>query len=133
MKYKTFKDLKFIEKEGESVFSRLGGLFNSGTGPGIPRIAQLPFDNGYGVSVIDGQGSYTNAGEFEVAVLKKDGKYWGLCYDTPITDDVIGHLSPKKVTEIMKEIQDLKKPVKKKVVKKKVAKKKPTKRKVAKK
>lgn len=40
---------------------------------------------------------------YEVAVMK-DGI---LCYDTPITDDVIGYVSKEGVTRIMKQIQEL--------------------------
>ena len=50
---------------------------------------ELDFDNGYGVSVIDyGYGSHQ--GLLEMAVIHDDR----LCYSTPITSDVIGHLTP---------------------------------------
>jgi len=101
-KYKTFKDLKFKEKDGFTDILLSAG-FGSGCNYTIPRIAQLSFKNGYGVSVIDGAGSYTNQGEFELAVFK----HGHLCYDTPITDDVLGHLLPLQITKIMKEVQDL--------------------------
>jgi len=31
----------------------------------------------------------------------------GLCYDTHITNDVMGYLTSEEVTEIMKQIQEL--------------------------
>ena len=66
--------------------------------------AVMDFDNGYGVSVVNGQGSYTNGpDQYEVAILK-DG---ALCYDTPITDDVIGYNTQDDVTIIMKTCQQL--------------------------
>ena len=66
--------------------------------------AKLEFDNGYGVSVITGKMFYTDAvGQYEAAVLL-DGK---LCYETPITDDVLGHLDRKGVEGLMEQIQKL--------------------------
>lgn len=83
---KTFKDLVFNEKE-----SMLGGFQ-----------ARMDFKNGYGVSVISGFGSYSEGGKpYELAVFY-DGH---LCYDTPVTNDVIGCLTPKLVTNCMKRVQ----------------------------
>lgn len=66
---------------------------------------KVKFTNGYGASVIRHEFSYGgNEGLFEVAVLGKGG---GLTYDTPITDDVLGHLSEEEVLEILKDISDL--------------------------
>lgn len=63
------------------------------------------FDNGYGASVICNQGSYGNTdGLFEVAVLDINGE---LCYDTSITDDVIGYLTFQEVADVLKEIESL--------------------------
>lgn len=91
---KTFKDLKFEPHP-------------SGSG----KAATMFFPNGYGISVVRFMtiagiyGSYTdNENEWEVAVLKRN---YGICYDTPITDDVIGHLSDEEVTEVMQKIQQL--------------------------
>ena len=62
------------------------------------------FDNGYGASVIRHQGSYGYAqGKWELAVLE-GGE---LCYTSPITDDVIGHLSEDEVELILKQIEEL--------------------------
>lgn len=96
---KTFKDLKF-----EPHPIDIDGLR-----------AVMMFENGYGVSVVqfkvDGRfGSYTsNEDEWELAVLKGNEKKWAITYDTPITDDVIGYLSAKKVSKIMKQVQSLRK------------------------
>jgi len=63
------------------------------------------FDNGYGASVVKHDISYGNKhGLYEVAVLDKEGD---LCYDTPITDDVIGHLTMEKVENLLAEISHL--------------------------
>lgn len=71
------------------------------------------FPNRYGASVV--QGPYTYGGPqglYELAVLefksddpnKDDGD---ITYDTPITDDVIGHLSLSEVEELLQRIYDL--------------------------
>lgn len=73
------------------------------------------FDNGYGISVVRfmmGQsgvyGSYTdNESEFEVGVLRGTPGHWEICYDTPITENVLGHLLADGVTDVMKKIQEL--------------------------
>ena len=63
------------------------------------------FDNGYGASVVKHNFSYGGRkGLYELAVLDKDG---GLCYDTPITEDVIGHLTMGEVDKILVEISYL--------------------------
>lgn len=66
------------------------------------------FDNGYGASVIQNQFSYGHEdGLYELAVLKGDELEWGLCYDTPITIDVIGWLTPRDVVGLLKQIKEL--------------------------
>ena len=67
--------------------------------------ARVNFDNGYGVSVIQGPHSYGGQkGLYELAVLDS---YGDVCYNTPITNDVIGFLKPEDVTRHMIEIQQL--------------------------
>ena len=84
---KTFKDLEFTDKD------HIDG-----------QRAVLEFDNGYGVSVITGYGAYGNAeSPYEIAILKEGS----LCYDTPITNNVIGYNTAEEVTEYMKKIQKL--------------------------
>lgn len=62
------------------------------------------FDNGYGASVIRHEYSLGyEEGLYELAVTK-DGK---LYYDTPITDDVIGYLTPREVAMLLKKIEAL--------------------------
>ena len=62
------------------------------------------FPNGYGASVAKTFVSYGHKDDlFELAVLK-DGY---LCYDTPITDDVIGWLSNQEVLDLLKKISEL--------------------------
>lgn len=63
------------------------------------------FQNGYGASVIKNSFSYGHKNDkWELAVLKNSS----LCYSTPITDDVIGHLEDKEVEKLLIKIQKLK-------------------------
>jgi len=110
---KTFKDLVFKDH-------------------GIPggKHARMDFENGYGVSVITGVYDYSyfqfdpifefanmikkhssnhifytdDENPYEVAIFFGDK----LIYTTPITDDVVGHCNEERVTEIMKQVQELK-------------------------
>ena len=66
---------------------------------------KITFPNGYGASII--RGAHTYGGQhrlFELAVLL--GGH--LCYTTPITDDVIGHLTETEVGAILDKIEQLK-------------------------
>jgi hypothetical protein len=86
---KTFKDLSFNVVEDNINWIR----------------AFMKFDNGYGVSVVKSDYSYGGrAGLYELAVLDSDGD---VCYDTHITDDVLGFLKPEDVSKHMIEIQEL--------------------------
>ena len=86
--YKQFQDLRFKEH-----------TYSSGI------IAREVFDNGYGVSVIRTENSYGGSeGLFEVAVVNASG---GINYDTPITSDVLGHLTEEEVSEVMRKVQEL--------------------------
>lgn len=70
---------------------------------GVQKIYQ--FHNGYGASVVQHRFSYGYArGLWEVAVLDRWDK---LCYDTPITNDVLGYLSEEKVEKVLQEISNL--------------------------
>lgn len=71
-------------------------------GLGVQACEEFP--NGYGVSVV--QSKYTYGGDrglYEMAVTL-DGK---LCYDTPVTNDVLGFLSKAAVTKHLREVQEL--------------------------
>ncbi len=67
--------------------------------------AKVQFDNGYGASVITGSMFYTSdTHPYEVAVTLADGS---LCYDTPVTSDVLGHLTEGQVQDTLKKIEEL--------------------------
>lgn len=70
--------------------------------------AVMFFDNGYGVSVIRHNYSYgSDRGLYELAVLKGNLESSDLCYDTDITNDVLGYLSPEDVSKAMIDVQEL--------------------------
>lgn len=70
------------------------------------------FENGYGISVITGSASYSNASKpYEAAVLKGTRDKFELCCDTPITNDVLGYLSSNEVDAIATEIEALPKAI----------------------
>ena len=63
------------------------------------------FPNEYGASVINHEYSYG----LELAVVHWNGNKYDLCYDTPITDDVIGYLDEDELNSILNEIYRLEK------------------------
>ena len=66
--------------------------------------ARVDFSNGYGASVIKTPYSYGgDKGLYELAVMVKGG----ICYDTPITNDVEGHLTTADITRLLGEIEAL--------------------------
>ena len=85
-------------------------------GSGIQKLYR--FDNGYGASVVQFSigalgGSYgAESGLWELAVLRYDGDGDGyeLTYETPITDDVMGHLSDDDVQDVLVRIRELPNP-----------------------
>ena len=84
---KTFNDLDFHSME-----------------MGLGIIARINFDNGYGASIVKSMYSYGgNQDLYELAVIKDNA----ICYDTPITDDVLGYLTEDDVTKCLKQIQNL--------------------------
>lgn len=76
---------------------------------GIQKIFSFP--NGYGASVVKHSFSYGgSSGLWELAVLKINSVKpldFDLCYTTPITNDVIGHLDDEEVQEKLRAISEL--------------------------
>lgn len=62
------------------------------------------FKNGYGASVLTGSIAYGGInGLFEIAVTRNGC----LCYDTPITNDVIGYLTIDEALKVLDDIEQL--------------------------
>lgn len=65
----------------------------------------IEFPNGYKASVIRHIGSYGgSSGLFEVAVMSSSHE---ILYDTPVTDDVKGWLTPGEVEDTLAQIESL--------------------------
>lgn len=71
--------------------------------PGLTR-AEMFFENGYGISVVHGPGSYSGKDTFEAHILEPDGSVYRLKDKTPPHQ---GWLSKQQVTEMMAQIQEL--------------------------
>ncbi len=111
---KTFQDLKFENwmREGREqvpldFFDHYGKDINK------QKQAVMKFRNGYGVSVICGDMFYSNGIDtYEVAVLvfHTDGSY-DIIYPENICPDhdVLGYITAEKVTDVMLQVQALKK------------------------
>jgi len=67
------------------------------------------FSNGYGASVVRHSFSYGHEeGLRELAVIRFDkAGEWDIVYDTPITSDVIGSLTPSEVETVLDAIAAL--------------------------
>ena len=73
---------------------------------GIQYLAFFP--NGYGASIVQHAYSYgSSRGLWELAVIKGTAEAWDICYDTPITGDVLGYLSESEVDDVLASIEAL--------------------------
>ena len=88
-------------KFGKYEAKKREGIYND-----IIGISQwvIGFKNGYKASIITGKYTRTDKyHQYELAVIK-DGH---VCYDTPITHDVIGHLTADEVGKILEKVEAL--------------------------
>jgi len=61
------------------------------------------FPNGYGVSILSSEFSYG----LEMAVLIGTEDNHAICYDTPITGDVLGHLDEQSLADAVQSVKEL--------------------------
>ena len=90
-----FGDLKFKNREMESTQARMF------------------FSNGYGASIVRGHFTYggPQQGLYELAVLQGNEASSAITYLTPITNDVLGHLSESRVEEVLAQIEAIAAPI----------------------
>ena len=74
-------------------------------GIGLDRFARatVNFTNGYYISIINGMWSQGDVDEYELAILNKDG----ICYDTPLADDVVGFLTKEDIEQFVRDVSEL--------------------------
>lgn len=66
------------------------------------------FPNDYGASIIKSPFTYGgDEGLFEIAVIRGNKDGWELCYDTPITNDVLGYLNSDDINKYLEQIEKL--------------------------
>lgn len=64
--------------------------------------ARILYPNGFGASIVRNIYSYGHErGKYELAVINSNGD---ICYDTEITNDVIGYLIPADITVLLGNI-----------------------------
>ena len=81
-------------------------FFPHSIAPGIHAIAKFP--NNYGLSVVMFPGSYGyEFGKYEAAVIKFKDEDFQICYNTPITDDVMGFLTSEEVEDLLQQVEAL--------------------------
>ena len=62
------------------------------------------FPNGYTASIITGGNAYTSKHQPYAIAVMRDGR---LDYTTPITDDVLGHLTEQEANDVLAAIEAL--------------------------
>jgi hypothetical protein len=68
------------------------------------QFTRIFFPNGFGASIAEGGIAY---GGLEIAVLRGNTESSELTYNTSVTDDVLGYLTPDMVDPILRDIAAL--------------------------
>ena len=85
--------MKFEDLEFKPMLNHDNGIF-----------VRVEFPNGYGASIIKSPYSYGGSQDlYELAVLYDNM----INYDTEITNDVLGYLTPEDVTKLLERIEKL--------------------------
>ncbi len=105
--YDDFKQYELNNWKGKELFDNAFKFYSP-----YSYSHRFRFENNYGASVIKHFGSYGFEGDlFELAVIRYNPKnknsIGDLCYDTPITNDVIGYLTNDEVLELLEKIKNL--------------------------
>lgn len=104
--YDDFKKYE-VDWKGKEEFDKSFQYFNKDS-----YSHRFKFENNYGASVIKHYGSYGFEEDlFELAVTRYNpsnpNSFGDLCYDTPITNDVIGFLTNDEVLKLLEKIKNL--------------------------
>ena len=105
-----YDDQKMSELSGEAFAAiAAGSVYAAPSRHAGGYRYEVRYPNGFAASIIKNFGSYGGECDlWEVAVLRRDEEdVWQLCYDTPITDDVLGWLSEERVIEACNQIRAL--------------------------
>jgi hypothetical protein len=90
----TFNDIEFIpNKSGNGLHGLI--FFPGGYGLSVVR-CKIPYSNRYS--------SYADDDTWEVAILKGTKDQWEICYDTELTNDVLGYQTEEDINKIIKHI-----------------------------
>jgi hypothetical protein len=98
--------MNLVDYNSNQIVDREGGSKQWDSG----SYERIRFRNGYGASIITGGSAYGRGDTLEIAVIRflsESNDDFELCYDTPITGDVIGHLSHDRARSILKQIAAL--------------------------
>ena len=87
----TFKDIEFRpHSTGEGLHGMI--FFPGGYGLSVVRFKH-PYSTRYS--------SYTDDKTWEVAIIKGTKDQWEICYDTELTNDVLGHQTKEDINKII--------------------------------
>lgn len=106
---KYFNNIDHMKLGTPLIYDKYSKYYIGNKGPGQWL---FKFNNRYGASVIKHYGSYGfEEDKFELGVIYfynplEPNKYT-LSYNTPITNDVIGHLTNEEVLELLERIKKL--------------------------
>jgi len=98
--------MNLVDYSSNQIVDREGGSKQWDSG----SYERIRFRNGYGASIITGGSAYGRGDTLEIAVIRflsESNDDFELCYDTPITGDVLGHMSHDQARGILKQIAAL--------------------------
>ena len=84
----TFEDLKFEEHKNY---------------PLMDKQSIVEFKNGFGLSIVNGKHADCSHDSYEVAILKNGS----LCYDSGITEDVLGYQTKEDINNLLEQVSNL--------------------------
>lgn len=90
--------------EYKDEIDKLNGKFSDLLRRPVNLQTIITFPNGYGISFVEHSFSYG----LEAAIIKyRDEDDWDLCYDSGITDDVIGYMGEDDIVPLCEKVSKL--------------------------